>query len=177
MKKKDDFSLQICCCSCCCCCCYYCYKLSVQKSVSLSLPLSHSQSFSVCFFSLLIPNLSVYLSVYISVYHNKNVRTTASIYLFVCREYFMSIPCISDCDWCSIENVESVIWFEIGSSILFLVFFASLLSFFLFWNICSFFVDVVVVFGWLANGRQCTHVGLDLIRINGKNMRVYIPVV
>lgn len=45
--------------------------------------------------------------------------------------------------------------------------------FFFHFGIFVLFLAVGWLVGWLANGRQCTHVGLNLIRINGKNMRVY----
>lgn len=126
MKKKKHvfFSLV-------CRCCCYCYKLSVQKSFFFFISnLSLDHSLSLC--------LSVIA---------KNVRTTASIYLFVCREYFMSIPCIWL--WLVLNRkcrICHMIWnrFEYSSCFFFSFHFGIIVHFF-------------CVFSWLVGKWQTIH--------------------
>lgn len=104
--------------------------------------------FFLCSFAILL-YISLPLSLYVCVYsyHNKNVRTTASIYLFVCREYFMSIPCIWL--WLVLNRkcrICHMIWNRFEHSALLCSCLgllcacacAFIISFFLFWNVCAF---------------------------------------
>lgn len=73
--------------------------------------------FSVCLCDFSpVHSQSSHISVSISAIRKMYARQHRFIYLSA--ENILWAFHVSDCDWCSIENVESVIWFEIGSSIL-----------------------------------------------------------
>lgn len=144
MKKKKHVFFSLV-----CRCCCYCYKLSVQKS----------------FFFLHFKSLSGSLSLSLSICHSKKC-THDSIDLFICLprifyEHSMYLIVIGA------QQKMSNLSYDLKSVRVFLLFFFSL---FILELLYIFFVFLA---GWLANGRQYTHVGLNLIRINGKDMRVY----